>query len=130
MTGRAKGGMNTDPHATCDSQGRTLSLFITAVQASDNVGAQALLSILPKVGWLLGDRGYEADCVREALKDKGVLAYIPGRKQRKKRVKYDKRRCKQFKHIEGDQGLEARRNTLRQVPQGISDSIHPHGVSH
>lgn len=47
---------------------------------------------LPKVDWLLGDRGYDADCFRESLKDKGIRACIPGRKQRKKPVQYDKRR--------------------------------------
>jgi len=46
------------------------------------------------VDWLLGDRGYDADWFQEALKDKGIRACIPGRRQRKTPVKYDKRRCK------------------------------------
>tara|TARA_Y100001001_G_scaffold96097_2_gene93983 strand:- start:158 stop:310 length:153 start_codon:yes stop_codon:yes gene_type:complete len=50
-----------------------------------------VLSGLPKVKWLLGDRGYEADWFREALQDKGVRACIPARKKRKTPVKYDKR---------------------------------------
>ena len=41
---------------------------------------------------MLGDRGYDADWFRDALKDKGIRACIPGRKQRNKAVKYDKRR--------------------------------------
>ena len=83
--------MNTKLHAICDSQGRPLNLFVTAGQVSDYIGARALVSSLPKVEWLLGDRGYDADWFREALKDKGIRACIPGRKQRKKTVKYDKR---------------------------------------
>jgi transposase len=83
--------MNTKLHAICDSQGRPLSLFVTAGQVSDYIGARALLSSLPKVDWLLGDRGYDADWFREALKDKGIRACIPGRKQRKKAVKYPSR---------------------------------------
>ena len=51
-----------------------------------------MLSSLPDVDWLLGDRGYDADWFREALQDKGIRACIPGRKQRKTTVKYDKRR--------------------------------------
>ena len=58
------------------------------------IGALALLSSLPKVKWLLGDRGYDADWLREALQDKGIRACIPGRKQRKTPVKYDKRRSR------------------------------------
>ena len=92
--------MNTKLHAICDSQGRPLNLFVTAGQVSDYIGARALVSSLPKVEWLLGDRGYDADWFREALKDKGIRACIPGRKQRTKPVKYDKRRYKRRNRIE------------------------------
>ena len=92
--------MNTKLHAICDSQGRPLNLFVTAGQVSDYIGARALLSSLPDAEWLLGDRGYDADWFREALKDKGIHACIPGRKQRKKPVKYDKRRYKRRNRIE------------------------------
>ena len=86
--------MNTKLHAICDSQGRPLNLFVTAGQVSDYIGARALMSSLPAVDWLLADRGYDADRFRDALTDKGIRACIPGRKQRTKPVKYDKRRYK------------------------------------
>ena len=73
---------NTNLHAICDSQGRPLNLFVTARQVSDYIGARALLSSLPDVNWLLGDRRYDADWFREALKDTGIRVCIPGRKQR------------------------------------------------
>ena len=107
--------MNTKLHAICDSQGRPLSLFVTAgpplgrfgfakspagQRVSDYIGARALLSSLPKVDWLLGDRGYDADWFRDALKDKGIRACIPGRKQRTTKVKYDKRLYKRRNRIE------------------------------
>ena len=92
--------MNTKLHAICASQGRPLNLFVTAGQVSDYIAARALLSSLPKVDWLLGDRGYDADWFREALQDNGLRACIPGRKQCKTPVKYDKRRYKQRNRIE------------------------------
>lgn len=92
--------MNTKLHAICDSRGRPLDLFITAGQVSDYIGARALLSGLPNVEWLLGDRGYDADWLREALQDKGIRACIPSRKQRKTPVQYDKRRYKRRSRIE------------------------------
>ena len=92
--------MNTKLHAICDSRGRPLNLFVTAGQGSDYIGARALCDSLPDVDWLLGDRGYDADWFREALKDKGIHACIPGRKQRKATVKYDKRRYKRRNRIE------------------------------
>ena len=41
---------------------------------------------------MLADRGYDADWFRDALKDEGTGACIPGRKAGKKTVRYDKRR--------------------------------------
>jgi len=92
--------MNTKLHAVCDSKARPLYLFVTAGQISDYIGARALLSSLPDVDWLLGDRGYDADWFREALKDKEIRHGIPGRKQRKLTVKYGKCRYKRRSRIE------------------------------
>lgn len=74
--------------------------FISTGQVSDYTGAAALLSSLPEAGWLLADRGYDADLFRDALKDKGIKVCIPGRKSRKKAVEYDKRRYKRHNRIE------------------------------
>lgn len=59
-----------------------------------------MLGNLPPADWLLADKGYDADWLREALKSKGINACIPGRKSRKKAVKYDKRRYKRRNRIE------------------------------
>lgn len=40
------------------------------------------------------DRGYGVDWFRDALRDKGMRACIPGRKQRKTPLQYDKRSYK------------------------------------
>ena len=74
--------------------------FVTAGQVSDYIGALALVSSLPKVDWLLGDRSYDADWFRDALKDKGIRACILGGKQRKTPLKDDKRRYKRRNRIE------------------------------
>ena len=92
--------MNTKLRAICDSQDHPLNLLMTAGQVSDYIGALALLSSLSNVEWLLGDRGYDADWFRETLEDKEIRACMPGRKQRKKTVKYDKRRCTRHIRIE------------------------------
>ncbi|WP_406622306.1 transposase [Pararhodobacter zhoushanensis] len=49
-----------------------MRFFMSAGQVSDYTGAAALLGSLPAAEWLLGDRGYDADWFRDALKDKGV----------------------------------------------------------
>ena len=92
--------MNTKRHAVSDAKGRPIRLFMSAGQVSDYTGAAALLSSLPTADWMLADRGYDADWFREALKDKRIRACIPGRKKRKKTVRYDKRRYKRRNRIE------------------------------
>lgn len=58
--------MNTKLHAVADALGRPIGFFMSVGQVSDYSGAAALLSSLPKAGWLLADRGYDADWFREA----------------------------------------------------------------
>ena len=92
--------MNTKLHAVTDASGRPIRFFITAGQVSDYTGATALLSGLPDAQWLLADRGYDADWFRDALTDRGTRPCIPGRKSRKKIVRYDRRRYKRRNRIE------------------------------
>jgi transposase len=92
--------LNTKLHAVTDAKGRPIRFFMTAGQISDYTGAAALLSSLPAAEWLIADRGYDADWFREALKDKGIRACIPGRKSRGKAIRYDKRRYKRRNRIE------------------------------
>jgi transposase len=67
---------------------------------SDYTEAAALLRELPEADWPIPDRGYDADCFRDALKDNEIKPCIPGRMQRKSPVKYDKRRYKRRNQIE------------------------------
>ena len=73
--------MNTKLHAVTDENGRPISFFMSAGEASDYTGAAALLNSLPPAQWLLADRGYDADWFREGLQNKGIKPCIPGRKQ-------------------------------------------------
>ncbi|WP_145206863.1 IS5 family transposase [Sphingobium sp. B2] len=100
LIGRTKGGMNTKLHVVADAQGRPIRMFVTAGPVSDYTGAAAMLSSLPQAEWMLADRGYDADWFRDALKDKGIKACIPGRKGRKKVIRHDKRRYKRRNRIE------------------------------
>ncbi len=53
-----------------------------------------------KVQWQVTVHSYDADWFQEALKDKGLRACIPGWKQRRTIVTYDKRRYKRRNRIE------------------------------
>jgi transposase len=92
--------MNTKLHVVTDAIGRPINVFKPAGQVSDYTGSAALLRELPDADWLIADRGYAADWFRDALKDKEIKPCIPGRKQRKTSVNYDKRRYKRRNRIE------------------------------
>lgn len=99
MTGRAAEAPDNKT-LSIDAMGRPIRFFMTAGQVSDYTGARALVSSLPAAGWLLGDRGYDADGFREELMNMGITPCIPGRKSRDKPVKYDKRRYRKRNRIE------------------------------
>jgi transposase len=92
--------VNTKLHAVTDANGRPLSFFMTAWQVSDYTGAAALLDELPKAPWLLGDRRYDADWLRDALEAIGIQPCIPGWRSRNEPVRYDKRRYRRCSRIE------------------------------
>ena len=82
--------MNSKLHAICDGEGRPRCLFLTAGQISDYTGAAALLSSLPPTKALLADRGYDADCLRDALAARKIEACIPTKSNRKTQIPHDR----------------------------------------
>jgi transposase len=56
---------------------------------SDAKGTLALLGNLPPAKMLLGDKGYDADCFRDALAERGTEACIPARRERRDPVDHD-----------------------------------------
>jgi len=75
-------------------------MALTEGQASDYMGAALLLDKLPKAKEMLGDRGYDSDWFRAALRAKGITPCIPPRKNRKVQIVYDKTLYKQRHKIE------------------------------
>lgn len=51
-------------HAVADAKGRPIGFFLSAGHVGAYTGAAALLGSLPKAGWLLADRGDDADWFR------------------------------------------------------------------
>ena len=83
------GGLNSKLHVLADAKGRPIQMFLSAGQASDHIGARALLSSIPQAAALLGDRGYDADWFRNALTEMGISPCIPSRSGRKVPIPHD-----------------------------------------
>jgi len=50
--------------------------------------------------YLLADKGYDADALRRSLRQAGAVPVIPGRRSRKRAIRYDKQRYRDRHLIE------------------------------
>lgn len=92
MIGRLRGGWRTKIHALTDVIGRPYALTLTAGDVSDVKAAPALLERAGRMRYLLADKDYDADRLRRSLRDAGAVPIIPGRRNRKRTIRYDKNR--------------------------------------
>lgn len=87
--GKSCGGFSTKIHAKVDSFGMPLTLLVTAGQQQEGPLAEQLLEN-DNSEYLLGDRGYDCDAFRATLRARGTMPVIPGKKNRRVPVEYDK----------------------------------------
>lgn len=80
--------------------GRPFAFTLTPGNVSDMKAAPVLLSQLNGARYLLGDKGYDANSLRSALRSQGTVPVIPGRINRKRTIAYDKRRYRDRHLIE------------------------------
>lgn len=83
-----------------DGRGRPLTFFLSPGQMSDARGALVLLAELPAARRILGDRGYDADWLRDELKGRGLRVCIPARRGRRHPASHNKRLYKKRHRIE------------------------------
>jgi transposase len=65
-------------------------LILTPGNTADCVMAQECVSLIPGIKELLADKGYDTDAFRAFLKDQKIKPVIPGKSNRKKRIRHDK----------------------------------------
>ncbi len=70
--------MTTKIHAVVDALGNPLRFILSPGQASDITQAEALIEGLP-ADHVLGDKGYDAKSLRDAIADNAAVAVIPPR---------------------------------------------------
>ena len=56
--------------------------------------AEECVSMLPGIKELLADKGYDTNAIRAFLKQYGIRAVIPGKSNRKKKIRHDKQAYK------------------------------------
>jgi transposase len=80
--------------------GRPIGLLLGPGQQADIKAAAALAGRIGPFRRLIGDRAYDADRFRQKLRDAGVQTVIPGRNNRSKPIRHDKKRYRERWRIE------------------------------
>jgi transposase len=68
--------------------------MLTPGNMSDITAAYDLISRAGAMSYLIADKGYDADAFRQRLRAKKTVPVIPGRSNRKRKIRYDKTRYK------------------------------------
>lgn len=92
--------MNSKLHAVCDGSGRPLVLLLSEGQMSDFKGAALMFDAIADAKTLLGDKGYDADWFRQALKARDIEPCIPPKSKRKTEIPFDRTLYKSRHKIE------------------------------
>ena len=98
--GVSRSGRSTKIHIATDLLGRPIAIHLTAGQHSDIKSVEALLAKIGACKRLIADRAYDADALREKLRDNGIKPVIPGKKNRIVKIRHDKQAYKQRWRIE------------------------------
>ena len=97
--GRSKGGFSSKIHAKVDALGNPLKFIITPGQESDFCQAKNMLGNISDA-YVLCDRGYDSDDFRNKIKSLKCVPVIPGKRNRKKQIDYDKHIYKERSLVE------------------------------
>lgn len=88
--GRSKGGRTTKIHTVTDGMGRPVVMVLTPGNTSDYKPARQCLEAMPPSKYVIADKGYDSDALRDWLKERGTEPVIPPRSNRKVQHHYDK----------------------------------------
>ena len=81
--GKSRGGNSTKIHMAVDSYGLPIHFEITGGEVNDSVMAEALVEKLPKADYIVADKGYDSEAIREKIRQTGAVPMIPRRSNNK-----------------------------------------------
>ena len=74
----------------CDQLGRPLRMILTGGEKADCKSAAELLENQKAKG-VIADKGYDTDEIRRQLRRKKIKAVIPGKRNRKRKIRHDRK---------------------------------------
>ena len=81
-------------------KGRPLNFALSPGRMSEAKGALVFLAVLPRAKRLLGDKGYDADRLRDELRARGVRGCLPARGGRNRPATHNRKLYKKRCQIE------------------------------
>jgi len=86
--GRSRGGLTTKIVALVDALGNLARFVLLPGQRHDSIGAAPLLDGI-EIDALIGDKGFDNDWLRKELDERGAIAVIPPKADRKTAIACD-----------------------------------------
>lgn len=81
--GKSAAGNSTKIHMAVESHGNPIDFIITGGQVHDVKIAPLLLERLPKSDFVIADKGYDSESLRQQIRNKNSIPMIPKRKNSK-----------------------------------------------
>ena len=97
--GRSRGGPTTQVHLVVDALGLPVAFKLTVGQEHDSLSAPELIATV-KPKYLLADKAYDVDALREQLRKQDAIAVIPPNVNRKSPAAFDKEQYKARSAVE------------------------------
>ena len=88
--GRSRGGLTTKIHAVSDVTGLPIRYDLSPGQAHDTTAAGAMLATLPPDSFLVADKAYDAEWIRDLIEQRDAVPIIPDRERVKTKHAFSK----------------------------------------
>lgn len=75
--GKSRGGNTTKIHMAVDSYGLPIHFELSGGEVHDSKMAVELIELLPEASYIVADKGYDSEEIREKVRDKGATPVIP-----------------------------------------------------
>ncbi|AZG73535.1 IS5 family transposase [Shewanella livingstonensis] len=81
--GLSRGGNTSKIHLAVDSFGLPIEFIVTGGEVHDSKAANALIELLPQSHFIIADKGYDSEAIRDKVRECGSKPVIPRRQNSK-----------------------------------------------
>lgn len=81
--GKSRGGNTTKIHMAVDSYGLPIEFILTGGEVHDSKAAPDLIKNLPDSDYVIADKGYDSELIREIIRNKKAIPVIPRKRNSK-----------------------------------------------